>query len=162
MRTHPLSAFFFFFFNDTATTEIYTLSLHDALPISRLGGAPGQRHRALLGPRQGGAAAGLLDADHFGLGVDHGGHVLPAALDGDAVERLHRLAVALDDQLEAVVAGSLAAGVGDLDGDVVALGAAVQRAHAVAAEAGLGAGGQLLLAVALGAVLADPDHVAVA
>src|SRR5256885_2422708 len=26
-------AFFLFFFNDTATTEIYTLSLHDALPI---------------------------------------------------------------------------------------------------------------------------------
>src|SRR2546427_3611834 len=38
----------FFFFNDTATTEIYTLSLHDALPISTLlgeawddGGRPG-------------------------------------------------------------------------------------------------------------------------
>src|SRR2546430_10209499 len=29
---HPLSLLFFFF-NDTATTEIYTLSLHDALPI---------------------------------------------------------------------------------------------------------------------------------
>src|SRR5256885_16817174 len=29
---HPL-IFSFFFFNDTATTEIYTLSLHDALPI---------------------------------------------------------------------------------------------------------------------------------
>src|SRR5574341_2482410 len=28
-----VSCFFFFFFNDTATTEIYTLSLHDALPI---------------------------------------------------------------------------------------------------------------------------------
>src|SRR2546430_3279820 len=28
---------FFFFFNDTATTEIYTISLHDALPISKLG-----------------------------------------------------------------------------------------------------------------------------
>src|SRR3712207_7348246 len=27
---------FFFFFNDTATTEIYTLSLHDALPISEV------------------------------------------------------------------------------------------------------------------------------
>src|SRR5256885_10565865 len=27
--------FFFFFFNDTATTEIYPLSLHDALPISK-------------------------------------------------------------------------------------------------------------------------------
>src|SRR5256885_16340281 len=31
-----ISCFFFFFFNDTATTEIYTLSLHDALPISTL------------------------------------------------------------------------------------------------------------------------------
>src|SRR5258708_23073438 len=29
----PVSHPFFFFFNDTATTEIYTLSLHDALPI---------------------------------------------------------------------------------------------------------------------------------
>src|SRR5256714_11961761 len=29
-----LMIFLFFFFNDTATTEIYTLSLHDALPIS--------------------------------------------------------------------------------------------------------------------------------
>src|SRR3712207_9334464 len=29
----------FFFFNDTATTEIYTLSLHDALPISKVDGA---------------------------------------------------------------------------------------------------------------------------
>src|SRR3712207_9405101 len=34
--------FQFFFFNDTATTEIYTLSLHDALPISQTGaGASG-------------------------------------------------------------------------------------------------------------------------
>src|SRR5258708_40090731 len=32
LRAHPLYTFFFFF-NDTATTEIYTLSLHDALPI---------------------------------------------------------------------------------------------------------------------------------
>ena len=31
--------FVFFFFNDTATTEIYTLSLHDALPIC---GGPGE------------------------------------------------------------------------------------------------------------------------
>src|SRR2546423_14835840 len=31
-----LTAAFLFFFNDTATTEIYTLSLHDALPISFL------------------------------------------------------------------------------------------------------------------------------
>src|SRR2546427_7141505 len=31
---HTLTSFSVFFFNDTATTEIYTLSLHDALPIS--------------------------------------------------------------------------------------------------------------------------------
>src|SRR5882724_12151687 len=33
-HTSISSSLFFFFFNDTATTEIYTLSLHDALPIS--------------------------------------------------------------------------------------------------------------------------------
>src|SRR3712207_8801110 len=38
--------FVFFFFNDTATTEIYTLSLHDALPIS---GGPGRVRRAAAG-----------------------------------------------------------------------------------------------------------------
>src|SRR5690349_24936443 len=32
---NPHGAFIHFFFNDTATTEIYTLSLHDALPIYR-------------------------------------------------------------------------------------------------------------------------------
>src|SRR5258707_648791 len=34
MHSLTMSMSFFFFFNDTATTEIYTLSLHDALPIS--------------------------------------------------------------------------------------------------------------------------------
>src|SRR5690348_18025665 len=43
---------FFFFFNDTATTEIYTLSLHDALPI-------------LVGRL---ISAGV--ADHFGLAAN--------------------------------------------------------------------------------------------
>src|SRR2546430_3669559 len=33
----------FFFFNDTATTEIYTLSLHDALPISQKANTPARR-----------------------------------------------------------------------------------------------------------------------
>src|SRR5256885_15004692 len=46
------SIFSFFFFNDTATTEIYTLSLHDALPIwaPRTGAAPGRRASAHRGP----------------------------------------------------------------------------------------------------------------
>src|SRR2546429_8015883 len=51
----------FFFFNDTATTEIYTLSLHDALPILDLVRSPtsgveddGRRRRKALGvPRTG-------------------------------------------------------------------------------------------------------------
>src|SRR2546430_12837686 len=61
---HPY--FVFFFFNDTATTEIYTLSLHDALPISRsLRGKMGIEERVpefveeALKARQ--VAAGLTD-----------------------------------------------------------------------------------------------------
>src|SRR3712207_7652022 len=53
--------FSFFFFNDTATTEIYTLSLHDALPIS-LGDdlfTLDERHHALVGQRT---------SETFGLG----------------------------------------------------------------------------------------------
>src|SRR2546422_2519829 len=41
----------FFFFNDTATTEIYTLSLHDALPISHQLGEP-QPAEIGVGPDQ--------------------------------------------------------------------------------------------------------------
>src|SRR5215211_6516680 len=56
------SAFLFFFFNDTATTEIYTLSLHDALPISppACRGSPPPRPRRGPPPRRQGrrAAAG--------------------------------------------------------------------------------------------------------
>src|SRR2546426_7253218 len=38
---------FFFFFNDTATTEIYTLSLHDALPIFARQAQARERHRLI-------------------------------------------------------------------------------------------------------------------
>src|SRR2546430_11421752 len=42
---------YFFFFNDTATTEIYTLSLHDALPISlRRAAEPRSDHRLQIPP----------------------------------------------------------------------------------------------------------------
>src|SRR5258706_1644710 len=46
---------FLFFFNDTATTEIYTLSLHDALPISAVSVHPGAvigGHRGDLAPHR--------------------------------------------------------------------------------------------------------------
>src|SRR2546425_9388118 len=57
----------FFFFNDTATTEIYTLSLHDALPILGAAALQGDRARArgaAEGDRHdaGDAAAGAGDA----------------------------------------------------------------------------------------------------
>src|SRR2546430_13216313 len=45
----PRPPFFsFFFFNDTATTEIYTLSLHDALPISNGGTAASRSPRTTV------------------------------------------------------------------------------------------------------------------
>src|SRR5258708_37340037 len=70
---------FFFFFNDTATTEIYTLSLHDALPIcavdvvrrdavddSRSG--PGQGHRG--GGTSQSARGCLVGTDSFADAVE--------------------------------------------------------------------------------------------
>src|SRR5256885_14900713 len=51
-----LSISFFFFFNDTATTEIYTLSLHDALPIC--GRGPVAAEPAVPHPGQGQGARG--------------------------------------------------------------------------------------------------------
>src|SRR5256886_6805108 len=60
---------FFFFFNDTATTEIYTLSLHDALPICahtpRQGAHQSRRHRGARHPaRRGDSAAAILRTVH--------------------------------------------------------------------------------------------------
>src|SRR2546427_4837603 len=59
----------FFFFNDTATTEIYTLSLHDALPISLAFALVGRFHEGqkfdgLL--RRHRDNAGPEELDHFG------------------------------------------------------------------------------------------------
>src|SRR5687768_18083055 len=64
LHTNPM---FFFFFNDTATTEIYTLSLHDALPISALharaarDGRADRPHRRHARCRRRGRAAGDVD-----------------------------------------------------------------------------------------------------
>src|SRR2546430_17024870 len=87
--------FFFFFFNDTATTEIYTLSLHDALPIYHLigvfwGDKPQDDARHSLNQ-----ALGTL-RPYMGEG----------GLDSDAAQvRLNPGAVQLDvDQLEGFVA----------------------------------------------------------
>src|SRR2546425_8934316 len=61
--------FLFFFFNDTATTEIYPLSLHDALPISVAEGDLLRHGQRGLGREQGGRNANepRQDAAHRGL-----------------------------------------------------------------------------------------------
>src|SRR5215211_8943534 len=53
--------FVFFFFNDTATTEIYTLSLHDALPI--FAGAARAHFRRSVGPVDEGDPLGVVGED---------------------------------------------------------------------------------------------------
>src|SRR5258707_12130721 len=57
--------FCFFFFNDTATTEIYTLSLHDALPICPCAGrrAPRGGQHGLAGRADSGAIRPPIRAD---------------------------------------------------------------------------------------------------
>src|SRR5712675_2608201 len=58
--------FLFFFFNDTATTEIYTLSLHDALPI--IGAAQRVEHYEMAGYGTVRAFAELLgETEHVSL-----------------------------------------------------------------------------------------------
>src|SRR2546426_9511321 len=71
---HPCSTFFFF--NDTATTEIYTLSLHDALPISFFEALDLRRIAAPLdaygveGIASAGAHSALVeDMGNFGIGI---------------------------------------------------------------------------------------------
>src|SRR5947199_5467896 len=78
---HPqllLVVSFLFFFNDTATTEIYTLSLHDALPIcprphAAVDADPPRRDPAarLPAPGDGPRAAAILDRKSTRLNSSH-------------------------------------------------------------------------------------------
>src|SRR2546425_8177479 len=79
-------SFLFFFFNDTATTEIYTLSLHDALPIYVLGEAGGDvdvlvavqievRHEHAPAPVRPGHAGHLADVRERAVAVVEMQHV---------------------------------------------------------------------------------------
>src|SRR5574338_1172744 len=59
---------FFFFFNDTATTEIYTLSLHDALPISAgARGAAGPAGRCQADRLPADRKSTRLNSSHHGI-----------------------------------------------------------------------------------------------
>src|SRR3712207_7693307 len=70
---------YFFFFNDTATTEIYTLSLHDALPISGHSGNP----RAFAGAR-------LAPWRSFEPATRRSGPIGPRAIPPHGAQPVHR------------------------------------------------------------------------
>src|SRR3712207_9116667 len=102
--------YIFFFFNDTATTEIYTLSLHDALPISQLlvedyrfgtcvgaEGAAGVLHVAqvlLGGPAGDGLRALVREAPPPGVAAPP----LPALLPGGVEGGRHHVAGGADQE----------------------------------------------------------------
>src|SRR5207245_8813882 len=81
----PLPLYFFFFFNDPATPEIYTLSLHDALPISYV----------------------VVDEAHVYRGV-FGSHV------GNVLRRLRRLAGVYGAEPQLLLASATIANPGEL------------------------------------------------
>src|SRR5256885_13310832 len=68
MKATIVEVYVIFFFNDTATTEIYTLSLHDALPICGNIGAEGCRFRRHAG--RGARHARRHTLGHHGRGHD--------------------------------------------------------------------------------------------
>src|SRR2546426_2711529 len=81
-----------FFFNDTATTEIYTLSLHDALPICGVGRSPGDaiiEADGLAQPQPRGERFGWCDRIEVALEAEHGAVPRPYHVR----ERTHRLGV---------------------------------------------------------------------
>src|SRR5258705_11292507 len=97
----------FFFFNDTATTEIYTLSLHDALPIYLLlvPFAPGGRET----PGSRNVEEGAIEAHGHAhplragvvfvhIGAAHAQHGVAAQVElGGAVQQLAAAAIAIDE-----------------------------------------------------------------
>src|SRR5256886_4850265 len=103
------SYIYIFFFNDTATTEIYTLSLHDALPIYVCGARPAGRRVRASGARarigagaaapDPGAARGLRAEAHGRIGVrgDCRGHGRDGGLAQDADASRVRPAAGADE-----------------------------------------------------------------
>src|SRR5256885_16760485 len=93
-RLELTCSFFFFFFNDTATTEIYTLSLHDALPISQtrmnvvyVGGNDGLLH---------GFRSGSYDLNGNFVATGNDGLEVLAYMPGAVVQTIHSTTASVD------------------------------------------------------------------
>src|SRR4051812_50020599 len=99
----------FFFFNDTAPTQIYTLSLHDALPISALaGGAMSKLFGGGQKAASGGIQGDVLATDNNTVGMGDAG--IKSAIQGSNVPNP-------DEAVPSFVSGAMAkAGKGLLEG----------------------------------------------
>src|SRR2546422_8585770 len=88
-----LYIYIFFFFNDTATTEIYTLSLHDALPISGPQGVrvprPRRGHQAADPDGDRGAVQGHRDGRPHDGGAGQAAHRRSEEHTSELQSRLH-------------------------------------------------------------------------
>src|SRR2546425_5574528 len=94
----------FFFFNDTATTEIYTLSLHDALPIFRLAHPLAALEQERLGDdpdREGAEIARHLRDDGRRACAGAAAHAAGDEYHVRAVQRVQHLVAVLLDRLAA-------------------------------------------------------------
>src|SRR4030066_1129203 len=82
-----------FFFNDTATTEIYTLSLHDALPISLQGNLSQNRRQEALDGFRDGKYQILVATDSAARGIDVSSisHVINYDMPNTADAYTHRI-----------------------------------------------------------------------
>src|SRR5947208_10324369 len=136
----PVRLVLFFFFNDTATTEIYTLSLHDALPIS----ARGAGERLAGAGARGGLLKRILVRRQRRARLVAGGLRRQA---GPGVEQADRAGQGIVLQRAVGVVGIRAVVAGDVDDEVDA-GVGVDAEGAVAAQAdGEGVGPDLPRAV---------------
>src|SRR3989475_6147939 len=127
-----LVSFCLFFFNDTATTEIYTLSLHDALPIYRDGpGVPPQaahRRRAHHRARRYDPGANPRAARPAAGGARHGGHAdHPRPGSGGGKRRPRRGDVRRSGSGASADRGAVRAPPAPVHGGAPALGAAARR-----------------------------------
>src|SRR3712207_3416033 len=97
MITVGVDYLFFFFFNDTATTEIYTLSLHDALPIAIRELSMESRMTVCNMSIEWGAKAGLIAPDQTTFDYIEGRPEAPKGADWDAAVAHWRTLVTDED-----------------------------------------------------------------